>query len=84
MKTDPALKQLTSHQSIHNAGQAQARVLTEDVTQLYEEEQTEDCLQAAYILVQHWEGKIIAHADAEDETFFQELLAEEEYLFPVQ
>src|SRR5699024_12594985 len=78
MKTGPALKQLTSHRSIHDAGQAQARALTEDVMQLFEEEQTEDCLQAANILVQHWEEKIIAHADAEDETFLQELLASEE------
>lgn len=78
MKTGPALKQLTSHRSIHDAGQAQARALTEDVMQLFEGEQTEDCLQAANILVQHWEEKIIAHADAEDETFFQELLASEE------
>src|SRR5699024_63588 len=78
MKTGPALKQLTSHGSIHDAGQAQARALTEDVMQLFEGEQTEDCLQAANILVQHWEEKIIAHADAEDETFFQELLASED------
>ena len=78
MKTGPALKQLTSHRSIHDAGQAQARALTEDVIQLFEDKQTEDCLQTANMLVQHWEEKIIAHADAEDETFFQELLQDDE------
>lgn len=75
MKTGPALKQLTSHRSIHDAGQAQARGLTEEVMQLFEDEQTEDCLEAAKALLEHWEQKIIAHADAEDESFFQELLA---------
>lgn len=78
MKTGPALKQLTSHRSIHDAGQAQARALTEDVMQLFEDQQMENCLQAAQALIQHWEEKIIAHADAEDETFFQELLAGEQ------
>ena|SRR5690625_477482 len=78
MKTGPALKQLTSHRSIHDAGQAQARSLTEEVMQLFEENQTEECLQAAQALIQHWEEKIIAHADAEDESFFQELLAGEQ------
>jgi|SRR5690625_521268 len=78
MKTGPALKQLTSHRSIHDAGQAQARALTEDLLQLFEEKQTEECLQTAYALIQHWEEKIIAHADAEDESFFQELLAGEQ------
>lgn len=78
MKTGPALKQLTSHRSIHDAGQAQARALTEDLIQLFEEKQTEECLQTAYALIQHWEEKIIAHADAEDESFFQELLAGEQ------
>ncbi len=78
MKTGPALKQLTSHRSIHDAGQAQARSLTEEVMQLFEENQTAECLQAAQALIQHWEEKIIAHADAEDESFFQELLAGEQ------
>lgn len=77
MKTGPALKQLTSHRSIHDAGQAQARALTEEVMQLFEEKQTEECLQAANALIEHWEEKIITHADAEDETFFQELLNRE-------
>lgn len=75
MKTGPALKQLTSHRSIHDAGQAQARALTEEVMQLFEDNKTDECLDTAKTLLEHWEQKIIAHADAEDETFFQELLA---------
>lgn len=35
----------------------------------------EDCL-TAKVLIEHWEEKIIAYADAEDEVFYQELLEE--------
>ena len=76
MKTGPALRQLTAHRSIHDAGQSQARELTEMMNQLFKEEREEDCLKTAKVLIEHWEEKIIAHADAEDEGFYQELLEE--------
>lgn len=76
MKTGPALRQLTAHRSIHDAGQSQARELTEMMIQLFKEEREEDCLKTAKVLIEHWEEKIIAHADAEDEGFYQELLEE--------
>lgn len=76
MKTGPALRQLTAHRSIHDAGQSQARELTEMLIQLFKEEREEDCLKTAKVLIEHWEEKIIAHADAEDEGFYQELLEE--------
>lgn len=76
MKTGPALRQLTAHRSIHDAAQSQARELTEMTIQLFKEEREEDCLKTAKILIEHWEEKIIAHADAEDEGFYQELLEE--------
>src|SRR5699024_11641860 len=78
MKTGPALKQLTSHRSIHDAGQAQARALTSELMNYFEDDNQEDALEASKALIQHWEEKIIAHADAEDETFFQELLEGDE------
>lgn len=76
MKSGPALRQLSSHQAIHDAGQAQARQLTEMLNQLFIEKRTEDCLKTANVLIEHWEEKIIAHADAEDEGLYQELLDE--------
>lgn len=76
MKSGPALRQLTSHRAIHDAGQAQARELTEMMIQLFKEERHDDCLKTAKVLIEHWEEKIIAHADAEDEGFYQELLDE--------
>ena len=76
MKSGPALRQKTAHRSIHDAGQAQARELTEMTVQLFNEKREKDCLKTAKVLVEHWENKIIAHADAEDEGFYQELLEE--------
>src|SRR5690625_6652359 len=76
MKSGPALRQLTSHRAIHDAGQAQAQELTEIVQQLFQENRKEDCLKAAKVLVEHWEEKVIAHADAEDEGIYKELLQE--------
>lgn len=77
MRSGPALRQITSHRAIHDAGQAQARELTEMMKQLFNEEREEDCLKTAKVLIEHWEERIIAHADAEDEGFYQELLAED-------
>lgn len=62
MKTGPALKQLTSYRSIHDAGQA--RALTEEVMQLFENNETKECLDTAKALLEHWEQKINAHDDA--------------------
>jgi hemerythrin-like domain-containing protein len=76
MKSGPALRQLTSHRAIHDGGQAQAKELTSVMIQLFHEEREKECLEAANGLLKHWEEKIIAHADAEDEGFFQELLLE--------
>src|SRR5690625_2717413 len=76
MKSGPALRQLTSHRAIHDAAQAQARELTEITLQLFKENREEDCLKTAKVLIEHWEDKIIAHADAEDEGFYQDLLKE--------
>lgn len=74
MKTGPALRQLASHRAIHDAAHAQVKELTEIVQQLFDEEREEDCLKVANVLIEHWEEKIIAHADAEDEGFYMELL----------
>src|SRR5690625_730236 len=76
MKSGPALRQLAAHRSIHDAGQAQARELMEMTIQLFKEEREEDCLKTTKVLLEHWEDKIIAHADAEDEGFYQELVDE--------
>ncbi len=76
MKSGPALRQLASHQAIHDAAQAQAKEFTEITAALYHDGQAEECLKAAKELLKHWEEKIIAHADSEDNGLFSELLEE--------
>lgn len=74
--TGPALRKLASHRSIHEGAFSEARDLTDVVLQLYENNRKEDCLKAAKVLVEHWETRVIAHADTEDEGLFQEVLKE--------
>jgi len=76
MKSGPALRQFASHQAIHDAAQAQAREFTEITSALYKAGEKEECLKAAKELLRHWEEKIIAHADSEDNGLFVELLEE--------
>jgi len=76
MKSGPALRQLASHRAIHDAAHSQAKELTEITTKLFTEGRSEDCLKTANVLIEHWEEKIIAHADAEDEGLYEDLLEE--------
>src|SRR5690625_7874152 len=76
MKSGPALRQLASHRAIHDAAHFQAKELTEITTKLFTEGRLEDCIKTANILIEHWEEKIIAHADAEDEGLYEDLLEE--------
>jgi len=74
--TGPALRKLHSHRSIHDGAHAEAKELTEMVIILHAEERKEACEKAVKVLIEYWETRIIAHADAEDEGFYQELLRE--------
>src|SRR5690625_5631881 len=76
MKSGPALRQLASHRAIHDAAHFQAKELTEITKKLFTEGRSEDCIKTANILIEHWEEKIIAHADAEDEGLNEDLLEE--------
>jgi hypothetical protein len=72
--TGPSLRKLDSHSAIHHGAYVEARDLTEITDKLYYDEREEDCLKAADALVEYWETRIIAHADTEDESFYNELL----------
>src|SRR5699024_7532448 len=78
MRSGPALKQKTAHRAIHDGAQVQAKSLTASMIQLFHEKEEEDCLEVAKELLQHWEEKIVAHADAEDEGIFLDLLKGDE------
>src|SRR5699024_2483270 len=52
--------------------------LTADMIQLYNAGEAKDALQTARMLLKHWEEKIIAHADTEDEGLYPDLLQKDE------
>ncbi|GGB60647.1 hypothetical protein F3157_21395 [Virgibacillus dakarensis] len=74
MATGPSLRKLESHHSIHEGALVEARDLTLLVERLARDEKVNDCLKAAKTLVEHWETRVIAHADAEEDGFYQEIL----------
>src|SRR5690625_4055258 len=72
--TGPALRKLHSHRSIHEGAHAEADELTEMVVLLFNKGRMNECKNVVKLLIEYWETRIIAHADAEDEGLYQELL----------
>ncbi|MGN7177516.1 hemerythrin domain-containing protein [Cytobacillus sp. SAFR-174] len=70
----PALKNHYSHQSIHDGYYTEGRDLTEVLVKLSREGREKECGIAAEALVEHWETRTIAHADSEEEGFYQEVM----------
>lgn len=70
----PALKQQHAHQSIHDGYYTEGRDLTEVLIKLYDDNRTDESKEAAHALVEHWETRTIAHADAEEEGFYLEVM----------
>ena len=70
----PALRQLSSHQSIHDGYYTEGRDLTELLVSLFNEQRLDDCREVSKALVEHWETRMIAHADAEEEGFYLEVM----------
>ncbi|MEH6987632.1 hemerythrin domain-containing protein [Cytobacillus firmus] len=70
----PALKNHFSHQSIHDGYYTEGRDLTEVLVKLSREGREKECGIAAEALVEHWETRTIAHADSEEEGFYQEVM----------
>ncbi len=74
MLAGPALKNHYSHQSIHDGYYTEGRDLTEVLVKLDREGREKECGIAAEALVEHWETRTIAHADSEEEGFYQEVM----------
>lgn len=70
----PALKHHYSHQSIHDGYYSEGRDLTDVLIKLHAENREKECAIAADALVEHWETRTIAHADSEEEGFYQEVM----------
>ncbi|MGC5327573.1 hemerythrin domain-containing protein [Brevibacillus sp. SYSU BS000544] len=70
----PSLRKLHSHRSIHDGAYSEAQNMTEMLTQLYRDGRREHARLAAEALLEHWETRTLAHAEAEEEGFYQEVL----------
>ncbi|ESU72594.1 hemerythrin domain-containing protein [Geobacillus thermoleovorans] len=68
----PSLRKLEAHRSIHHGAFAEAKRLTELLETLYTDGRCEHAAEVADALVEHWETRIIAHAEAEEEGFYRE------------
>ncbi|KYD31345.1 hemerythrin domain-containing protein [Parageobacillus toebii] len=77
----PSLKKLEAHRSIHEGAFAEAKHLTELLEKLYNDGRQEHLGEVADALVEHWEKRVIAHAQAEEEGFYQEKVEEDHNLF---
>lgn len=69
----PSLRQLHAHHAIHQGGLSGAVAKTEEVEELLELKEFEVARQAADHLIEYWETRILSHADAEEDGFYQEM-----------
>ncbi|HLR61688.1 MAG TPA: hemerythrin domain-containing protein [Lentibacillus sp.] len=69
----PALRKTESHASIHEAALQEARELTNILGNLLKGRETDNALETAYIIVEHWETRTLAHADAEERSLYKEI-----------
>lgn len=69
----PSLRQLHAHHAIHQGGLSGAVSKTEEVEELLEAQELEVARQAADHLIEYWETRILSHADAEEDGFYQEM-----------
>jgi hypothetical protein len=71
----PSLYKLDAHRSIHDGVVSEGRELLDlllKVRQEKAEHQERNTRIAAEALVDHWEKRLVAHADSEEENFYQE------------
>ncbi|RNF41182.1 hypothetical protein [Planococcus salinus] len=73
----PSLRQLHAHHAIHQGGLSGAITKTEEMEDLLRAKEFAVARQAADHLVEYWETRIISHADAEEEGFYQEVLEQD-------
>lgn len=69
----PSLRQPHAHHAIHQGGLSGAVSKTEEVEELLEAREFEVARQAAEHLIEYWETRILSHADAEEDGFYQEM-----------
>ncbi|MDQ0215497.1 hypothetical protein J2S13_001915 [Oikeobacillus pervagus] len=69
----PSLRQLHAHRSIHDGAYSEAKSLTDLLLNLVKDHKEKEALEVADALVEHWEQRVIGHADSEEEGFYLEV-----------
>ena len=70
----PSLRQQHAHHAIHQGGLSGAVAQTDKVIELLVTNEDEAALKEAFVLIDYWETRILSHADAEEDGFYQETL----------
>lgn len=72
----PALRKLDSHSSIHGAALQEAMELNNIMENLLKEKDQDRALEVAFIAIEHWETRTLAHAESEESGLYQEIAKE--------
>jgi hypothetical protein len=78
----PALTQWDSHSSIHEAALGEAMELTELLRQCVMHNDLRKALEVAYIAVEHWETRMLRHAESEEEGLYVDLVQKDPGIKP--
>ncbi|MNH86760.1 hypothetical protein D3C87_478510 [compost metagenome] len=70
----PALKNVDSHSSIHEAALEEAREITGVLEQCLQRGDLLKALEVAYVALEHWESRTLQHAASEEEGLYLEVL----------
>lgn len=68
----PALQQLSAHNAIHEAAHEEAMVILASLRRLVKDGKTDRAYQAADVFVEHFETKVLRHAEAEEGGLYDE------------
>ncbi len=68
----PSLQKLDAHRAIHEAAFHEAKELTELLQKLFDERKETLCLGVAEALIESWEQRTLAHAESEEESFYDQ------------
>lgn len=73
----PSLRQQHAHHAIHEGALSGAIDKTEELEELIQAEGVENARQAADQLLGYWVTRVLSHADAEEEGFYEEMAGED-------
>lgn len=79
----PALRQFSSHNAIHEASHEEAMVILASLRRLVKDHKNDLAYQAADVFVEHFDTKVLRHAEAEESGLYDEVEASQPNLKPV-